>query len=200
MTSTDLISLLDSYDALHTKASSDLKKSVWNLNKARRQKGGHFLSLNNSFSALHVREELRACARLQCKEGPGVDEDTEGHNKLQEFTRNCVDEDWIFLRLDDQQRENSIEEEFSNGDSILSAGLRRRKAGNASEPTEESNWSVETYEDIAEERLRQANPIDLFGAFPPKDLKVAQKNARDSLASYIKAANIAAEILHITSL
>ena len=65
---------------------------------------------------------------------------------------------------------------------------------------EESKWSVETHGDEAEERLCQANPIDLFGAFPPADLKVAQKNARYSIASYIKAANIAAKILHITSL
>jgi hypothetical protein len=200
MTSTDLICLLDSYDALHTKASSDLKISTWNLNKARRHKGGNFLSLNNSFTALNVREELRASARLQCKDGPGIDEEEKGHNKLQYATRGSVDEDWIFLRLDDQQKEKSVEENVSTDEGMLSAGLRRRKGATGSEPTEESNWSVETYEDVAEERLRQANPIDLFGAFPPTDLKVAQKNARDSLASYIKAANIAAEILHITSL
>lgn len=46
--------------------------------------------------------------------------------------------------------------------------------------------------------LRKANPIELFGALPPRDLRQAQSNANDALQAYIDAANFAVSILTLT--
>jgi hypothetical protein len=46
--------------------------------------------------------------------------------------------------------------------------------------------------------LRKANPIELFGALPSRDLRQAQSNANDALQAYIDAANFAVSILTLT--
>jgi len=38
---------------------------------------------------------------------------------------------------------------------------------------------------------------ELFGALPPRELKLAQKNAKEMLQMYVNAANNAVEILRI---
>jgi len=101
-----------------------------------------------------------------------------------------------------------------------SGGLRLRKSGavakssttNTTDPAPESgnsssSWKVE-YEqyDTAvavenavkrtvlkqspEKRLQAADPLDLFGAFPPRELKAAQQEAKRALESYVRAANL----------
>jgi hypothetical protein len=45
--------------------------------------------------------------------------------------------------------------------------------------------------------LRKANPIELFGALPSRDLRQAQINAQDALQAYIDAANFAVTILNL---
>ena len=194
----DLICLVDSYHDLHKKASSDLKRSMWNLNKARRQKGGSFLSLNSDFSAMQVREELRSSIRLECKDCPALDEEEQHINRnVDEITQIREDEDWTLLRKEVMKTERNNQDHIDKNKT--SDGLRQRKGEGSLELKEESKWSVEIVKDSAEETLRRADPIDYFGALPPKDLKVAQKDARDSFESYIKAANIAAEILQVSS-
>jgi len=91
-----------------------------------------------------------------------------------------------------------------------SSGLRQRKnvpktnatpsnstaaAQGKSEWSEETPPAVLTGEEMEEEKLRNADPIDLFGGLPPPSLRVAQVKAREALASYVEAANRAAEIL-----
>jgi len=94
--------------------------------------------------------------------------------------------------------------------SSSSSGLRQRKntpktnatpsnstaaAQGKSEWSEETPPAVLTGEEMEEEKLRNADPIDLFGGLPPPSLRVAQVKAREALASYVEAANRAAEIL-----
>jgi len=54
--------------------------------------------------------------------------------------------------------------------------------------------------DDEEERLRYANPLNLFGV-PPPALRVAQAKSRSAIAIayYVKVANLAREIMKITN-
>ena len=52
--------------------------------------------------------------------------------------------------------------------------------------------------DDEEERLRYANPLNLFGV-PPPALRVAQAKSRTAIAYYVEVANLAREIMKITN-
>jgi hypothetical protein len=95
------------------------------------------------------------------------------------------------------------------------AGLRNRKktssqqtpaVGQAAKDDKDdakTKWTVEeqetsTVETLDEEgRLLAADPLLLFGGgLPPRELMVAQSQAKEALAMYIEAANLIAEIQH----
>ena len=101
-----------------------------------------------------------------------------------------------------------------SADATSSTGLRQRKknvqTGTGQTKTEEeqsSKWTEEvpshnvklTPEQLEEEKLRTANPLDLFGGLPPPSLRAAQIEAREALAKYVEAANYAAEIIRLTN-
>ena len=93
-----------------------------------------------------------------------------------------------------------------------SEGLRRRRGntvtidgGNTdNEATDETNkWTTEnvaqpTAIQNEEERLRFADPLNLFGV-PPPALRVAQTKSRSAVAYYVEVANVAREIMKITN-
>ena len=94
-----------------------------------------------------------------------------------------------------------------------SEGLRRRRGGNTAtsthgntdnEATDETNkWTKEnvaqpTTIQNEEERLRYADPLNLFGV-PPPALRVAQTKSRCAIAYYVEVANLAREIMMITN-
>ena len=96
-----------------------------------------------------------------------------------------------------------------------SEGLRRRRGGNTAtatsthgntdnEATDETNkWTTEnelqpTIIQKEEERLRYADPLNLFGV-PPPALRVAQTKSRCAIAYYVEVANLAREIMKITN-
>ena len=102
-------------------------------------------------------------------------------------------------------------------DATSTTGLRQRKK-NASPSgqntrdkedgtNEKSQWTEEippetnklTPEELEEEKLRTANPLDLFGGLPPPSLRAAQVQAREALVKYVEAANVAAEIIRLTN-
>lgn len=102
----------------------------------------------------------------------------------------------------------------ADADATSSTGLRQRKktaqtaAGrNKKEEEETGKWTEEvppqnvklTPEQLEEEKLRTANPLDLFGGLPPPSLRAAQIEAREALAKYVEAANYAAEIIRLTN-
>mmetsp|Transcript_25343 Transcript_25343/g.37897 ORF Transcript_25343/g.37897 Transcript_25343/m.37897 type:complete len:207 (+) Transcript_25343:65-685(+) len=188
----DMIIALESYNDSHISASSSLKAAVWDINKARRQRGRHIMTVGHAFSALDVREELRAQVGVNCDaEEPTLCDESEGGKSatISDIFKLC---------------HHSISTEDKGGDSTITQnptyGVRHRKKGSPSSNGEknENKWSEEAVVDKEEEMLRNTDPLDLFGGgLVPRDLKNAQKHARESLASYIAAANKVAEIMQI---
>ena len=101
----------------------------------------------------------------------------------------------------------------ADADATSSTGLRQRKktaqtaTGRNKKEEETGKWTEEvppqnvklTPEKLEEEKLRAANPLDLFGGLPPPSLRAAQIEAREALAKYVEAANYAAEIIRLTN-
>eukprot|EP00979_Chaetoceros_neogracilis_P017046 scaffold10175_cov268-Chaetoceros_neogracile.AAC.2 len=183
----DVLSRLDQYSTSHTKASTSFKSTIWNICKARRQKGG--LGVGFSVSASDVREELRAHVILECDdEHILVDEDT----KEKELPRD-IPNDLFVLSFGIPKESGKSNDAIK---SLHETGLRKRK-GKKGDQSSPSKWTEQSHEDQLEDRLRKQDPIELFGALPPTELKLAQKNAKETLQSYIDAANSAVEILRI---
>jgi hypothetical protein len=67
-----------------------------------------------------------------------------------------------------------------------------------------NEWTSENATDVveggddatAERRLRNADPLNLFGV-PPPALRAAQAESRGALAYYVEVANLAMEIMRI---
>lgn len=101
----------------------------------------------------------------------------------------------------------------ADADATSSTGLRQRKktaqtaTGRNKKEEGTGKWTEEvppqnvklTPEQLEEEKLRTANPLDLFGGLPPPSLRAAQIEAREALAKYVEAANYAAEIIRLTN-
>ena len=146
----DVLSLLDLYSTSHTKASSSLKSTIWNISKARRQKGG--LGVGFSISAFDVREELRAHATLECSHEPILaDEDS----SEKECSGDSADDSFV-LNFGCIPKES----EKSNAaiKSLNETGLRQRK-GKEEKSSSTNTWTEETHEDEMEEKLRKQDPI-----------------------------------------
>lgn len=171
----------------HNEGNSSLKSSMWKLSKARRQRGN-----GTTISALDVREELHARAVL--RESTPELVDVEGSTTAKS---NKEEEDYFVLvdAVEEEMAEKRAQKENDVPTKTNADGLRRRNK--ASEDTKTTTeW---TQEDIPDEddRLKSADPVDLFGAFPPRDLIASQKDAKKALAEYIEAANLARAILEV---
>jgi hypothetical protein len=95
------------------------------------------------------------------------------------------------------KQENHVKDSKSTTPVDSSSGLRQRKnktdellAGT----TKSSEMKADPIMD-EEEILFQRDPLELFAGVRPRDLKMAQKQAKEALESYIQAANLAALIL-----
>ena len=187
---TDLLVELESYNESHLSASSSLKTSIWNLYKARRQRRRNAMTLASAFSAFDIREELRAQITLRCNvndEEPFLENEGKVSGSGDMF---CLQ----------NYHEFATKEDVSGRSKVEKNGIRRRKKKGKDDENEKSLWTKDDnfYED--EEKLVATDPLDLFGGgLAPGDLKIAQKYARESLRSYITAANQAAAVLKITN-
>ena len=65
---TDILTLLQQYEALHTAANDNLKSCIWNITKARKVGTSKSCYGDLQYSVDNVREELRALALLEYKE------------------------------------------------------------------------------------------------------------------------------------
>ena len=195
---TDLIVHLDSYMQSHISASSSLKSAIWDLNKARRQRGRNAMTVVKAYSALDVREELRAQSLVECMKGEPLlqDEDDESKKTLVDigdlFVLRCVGH---------SKGDKSI---VTTKDTIETDGIRQRKIveksniNNDVKGSNKSEWSEEIHIDEKEEQLLHMDPLELFGGgLVPRDLKLAQKHAKECLASYVAAANEVAAITRL---
>lgn len=156
-----------------------MKSAVWNLTKARHTKKS-FMSLDSLLVADDVREEIRPRVVLvETKEEVGTRHDEDDAKTTPYFkTADPI-----------QLIENMKENQSSISPNVLNEGLRQRKNETKSLSTE---WTVEQHEFFDEEaRLSRIDPLELFGGgLNPRALKIAQENARKSLESYVKAANL----------
>ena len=152
--------------------------------------------MDDVYTASDVREELRARAVLQCSEELDLVHNLD--NEGLSYSNQC-DEDKFLLHLDGFPKRNTCAK-TNNDTSNKTTGMRQRKKGSSeTQPSQEPKWSQVNFADVEEEKLRNVNPMELFGALPPHDLKIAQKQAKESLKSYVEAANFAIEIIRITS-
>jgi hypothetical protein len=173
-----------------------------------------------------VREELRASALLECRQGekePRLMRETSGEEEGDGGAKRRDDDgastSSFVLHLDGmraaahahQQRRHDNATAAAAGyreggrDSEESAGLRRRRGrdgavdpADANDGGTETKWTFEEPADEEEERRwRDADPLQLFGV-PPRALRTAQAEARRAVAYYVEAANLAREMAEIT--
>ena len=188
---TDILVALESYNESHLSASSSLKSSVWNLYKARRQRERNAITLASAFSASDIREELRAQTRVTYK----IDV-----NEPELINENHVQKEKFHLSI----RTDCIKGEQMISDSAVhnNVGMRQRRKGDndCNKGCENNSWTEESYYQEQESKLLNTDPLELFGGgLAPRELKLAQKHAKESLKHYISAANRAAEILQMTN-
>jgi hypothetical protein len=220
-----VLSLLDTYAAKHEQGNDFQKQSFWNLHKARHRKSARGLLANNTVQASCVREELRAQTFLLRQKEDGtietdnepdlVHDDDENENSKQAprfVLVNAVEQ------KHEAEKENSAAATASSSATSTTnaaAGLRNRKKTSSQQTPvvaqakddkddAKTKWTEEepVTEPLDEEgRLLAADPLLLFGGgLPPRELMVAQSQAKEALAMYVEAANLVAAIQHELSL
>ncbi len=203
----EALGLLQNYADASETAHGELKSCLWQLTKSRRNVRSGILGVDSTtaYTAELLREELRAQIRV-------VDE-----SNLDDTTIELVEEDsgkpndnrepalpqWKLQNIVEAMDQEIPEtDQSTEKKSTQTTGMRNRKGGATLEACRSSSWTMIEEEDLQqqdeEEKIVRTDPIKLFGGyFPALELKVAQKNARDSLTSYIKAANEAAKLLEL---
>mmetsp|Transcript_12139 Transcript_12139/g.16951 ORF Transcript_12139/g.16951 Transcript_12139/m.16951 type:complete len:212 (-) Transcript_12139:71-706(-) len=190
----DVLCLLDAYVSAHDKGNAELKSSFWNLHKARRQKGR-----SCSISALDVREDLVAQTILS-EPTPGLqEEDNGGGGVAMDDIKTEHEEDTFTLQNAAKVIQESCTPAASNTTATTtSTGLRQRKASSKVDDEDKSEWTQINHQDADEKTLRDTDPINLFAGLVPRDLRASQTQAKEAMASYVEAANLAVAILQAT--
>jgi hypothetical protein len=193
------LSLLDAYSQIHAQAQADQKNFIWQITKARRAKSiGGALMMGSDILAEDVREDLRAATVLKLKSDEPELVQEEGTTKMDPKMEESPIRlfELVNVHALEQQQQQQRAKTLSSGGNVddENTGLRRRKGNNDSEVHKDTDnaWTVENkakdYDE--EELLRRADPLTLFGAMPPKELRQAQKEAVKALAAYVEAANL----------
>lgn len=186
--------LLDGYSRCQKGAQPHYKSTLWTLNKARRQKARENLAADG-ISVELVREELRARTVLLEKNPDLLEEESKSQNK------HSVAQD-IWTLVDAVEEISAMKENTSTTlkNNTTTPGLRNRKNANKIKSEDKNKMGVnEEVLPDEDDRLRNADPLLLFGAFASSDLKEAQKEAKATLEAYIQAANLAAAIINLTN-
>lgn len=213
----DLLILLDDYSQAHVNGSQNLKKSFWGLYKARRHKGGHNViggggSVNFTNNNNKTRNENSSTTRKKNKY-------TSTSKSIYYSPHDLVREEFsatarILDNCDDDNSNNAISSfelfdtfEYENkntgdsgntttpSDSGIGLGLRQRKGKKKNTPEDDENKGTTHHQEEKNEsheiEKQKLNPIHvLFGEpLPPRDLRLAQTQAIQSLEGYVKAAN-----------
>ena len=200
-TALDILTLLDAYSQIHEVANQNQKNCTWQITKARQNKGRRGALVAGVLTAEGVREELRASAVLKDANSSDVTlepaslvEEEASTSKEKKANKNNTPLTRQFA-LTDMRSGSSQKDPDDPGKKTGEEGLRRRK-GDKEElgNTNNNEWTVVDPEKEDEERLLSADPLDLFGALPPQELRKAQEEARKALAGYVEAANLIAAI------
>jgi hypothetical protein len=224
-----VLSLLDTYATKHEQGNDFQKQSFWNLHKARHRKSARGLLANNTVQASCVREELRAQTVLlrQNEDGsveidnePDLVHDDDDNNNEKGSPLSQQAPRFVLVNAVEQKREAEKENAAAASSSATSttdaaAGLRNRKKTSTQHTQKvaqakdvkddaKTKWTEEEPQiDLLDEegRLLAADPLLLFGGgLPPRELMVAQSQAKEALAMYVEAANLVAAIQHELSL
>mmetsp|Transcript_31477 Transcript_31477/g.65422 ORF Transcript_31477/g.65422 Transcript_31477/m.65422 type:complete len:220 (+) Transcript_31477:73-732(+) len=200
----DALALLQQYEALHENASNSFRGAIWNITKARRERGfqaggGGFGGLE--YSVGDVREQLRASALLECtdeEDVPSLGKENGTSRTVNKLGNQPGD---FVLHFDGMESSRQISRKIAEPSYGANEGLRRRGNATTSSRAETTGGSAWTSEEIIveeeEDNLRKTDPLCLFGV-PPPSLRISQTKARDALAYYVEAANLAREIMRKT--
>lgn len=209
MSTLTILSLLDAYSQIHDTANQSLKVCTWEITKARQNKGRRGALTAGVLMAGDVREELRATKILKdmsdaVEPSSLVDEDTTTTTSKAEKKASSLDDQpltrhFVLTDVHDEllQKNQDDSHPNKNDNDDTATGLRRRKGKEENEEGADHEWTVVPGVDpekAEEERLLSADPLDLFGAMPPQELRKAQEEARKALAGYVEAANLIAAI------
>jgi len=196
-------------------ANESWKKAMFALTKANRNKDRGVVGMESFYTPQMVREDLEASVFVQVDYSDALPDDADAPDLTKETEATTKDEDQKIRKttaptygfLDawarQQEEQKARKEQPSQSGSAKAAatkqasdGLRQRKGGVATTASESGSdkWTVEETQGSA---THIANSIDLFGAFPPRDLKTAQMHAKAAVEGYIQAANRVAKILQI---
>ena len=209
---------LAEYSTASTAGCEALKSSLWQLTKLRRKQNRGMLTMEETFHADQIREELRARTVVRDRTEPTLmyDDDDDDHASprgmtLPEWEKVAV----LQARaLADKENTASATTTTTASSTTLSGGLRQRmktgtndaaselkstndKAATTATRTQDPDKNMMVQDPMLdeEEMLLQRDPLDLFAGVRPGDLKLAQKKAEEALDFYIQAANRAAKIL-----
>jgi hypothetical protein len=209
-----VLSLLEAYEAAHDAGNASLKQATWNLYKARHNRGGQSGSISNAdrFSAINLRQELRSRVALRIQESgeadaPNLQEEsspsreTESAETSSSRRLRVLDCFTLIDKVQEHEQEKgnrkTMKQETADTSEPNELGLRRRKTGREETPpstrkTDAKEWTEEYEDDIRDEeqQLMETDPLALFGAFPPRELKLVQAEAVKALQAYIQAANL----------
>lgn len=200
--------LLDAYNTRQSVAQSEQKDCLWNLQRARRQSMRGSVVNSDVYSAATVREDVYPRAMVVSRSNYVVTDDAPEliADVVSVAQKQAQTEDmtllWMLVdpvAVQKEMKKKEEEEELSNKENHSKEGLRQRKGKQKSEASaNDSKWTTGDDEFVDEDAmLRVANPIELFGALPPRDLREAQVNANAALQAYIDAASFAVEILKL---
>ena len=205
---------LQNYVDASEKAQGELKSCMWQLTKSRRNVRSGIIGVDSTtaYTAELLREELRAQIRVVEADGDidlvsedaSLPKDRKDNKqaapqwKLQNVLAEMEQAAAAAAATTTKSQDKSAP---SGNQTANDAGIRHRKQAVASLDTNpSSSWTMVEEEDYIEEdeKILRSDPIKLFGGyFPALELKVAQRNAREALATYIQAANEAAKLLEL---
>jgi hypothetical protein len=142
------------------------------------------MSVEAGYRPEDIREDLRATALVQV-EGyvPDLVDDDQPETPAVPPTFTLLDA----LEVMKKQKQDCKENEGPENN--LEGGLRQRKNNNDGKSQQQRTMVEEA--DVEELH----DPLELFGALPPRELKEAQKHAKNALAAYVQSASEAAKVL-----
>jgi hypothetical protein len=160
------------------------RSCLWQLTKARRVNNRGIMSVESGYRAEDIREDLRATALVQVEGGePDLVDDDQPETPGVPPTFTLLDAMEVMKKQKQDCKEDDEPKNASGG------GLRQRKNNNDGKPQQQRTMVEEA--DVEELH----DPLELFGALPPRELKEAQKHAKIALAAYVQSANEAAKLL-----
>ena len=203
---------LQNYAESSEKAHGELKSCLWQLTKSRRNVRSGIIGVDSktAYTAALLREDLRAQIRVIDDNGDDngeielVDEDTTvlPPAKGKDRGSKAVPQ-WkiynVLAEIEKATKKAASEESSSSESNEKKAAAATISDSLDTSPT--SSWTMVQESDLdseEEEKIIRTDPLKLFGGyFTALELKVAQRNAQQSLNSYVQAANEAAKILEL---